>query len=386
MASTARDSSRLTGMRRWLGFHRKIVARRTGPGVTLGRVARACGSQDWDAWSVTSQQRASGPNPLDVFSSMFQAGTGPALPTQANVKTVRTAVAGALSDAKAYDVAEECVRFGLEPQKDNENPWDSKFRYVEKKLKALTLDQLIALGHRVREEYPTPELEHVLALTGTGGVTGDLKNLIFAADGPKPKIVLRDAVNNQIEITENAEHCLVFDRALPPEGLTWRSLVAWWVGTDKVPVDAEREAAAALYRRLLALMGGNGAEELLFQQYCSLYGSHGFDVPALIPQVYLHYDPYTKRTGATLARQRMDFLLLLPNRRRVVLELDGIQHYADSQGRAQPRLYAEIVAEDRKLRLAGYEVYRFGGQEFVDRRAGADMLLRFFRDLLQLDS
>jgi len=32
------------------------------------------------------------------------------------------------------------------------------------------------------------------------GVAGDLKNLIFAADGPKPRIVLRDAINNVIEI------------------------------------------------------------------------------------------------------------------------------------------------------------------------------------------
>lgn len=309
----------------------------------------------------------------------------PALPTQANLKTVRTAIAGALSDAKAYEVAEECVRFGLEPQKDNENPWDSKFRYVEKKLKGLSLDELLALGHRVQEEYPTTELEHVLSLAGAGGVAGDLKNLIFAANGPKPKIVLRDAVNNHIEITENSEYCLVFDRALPPEGLTWRALVAWWAKSDSVPTDAERAAATALYHRLLASLGRNGAEEFLFKQYCSLYGSHGFDLPALIPQVYLHYDPYTKRTGATLARQRMDFLLLLANRRRIVLELDGQQHYSRG-GQPRPDLYAEMVSEDRRLRLAGYEVYRFGGHEFVDRQEAARMLSDFFRELLQLKS
>ncbi|MGW2892953.1 hypothetical protein ACWDDN_48215 [Streptomyces griseoruber] len=30
---------------------------------------------------------------------------------------------------------------------------------------------------------------------------------------------------------------------------------------------------------------------------------------------------------------------------------------------AVPRLYTEMVAEDRRLRLAGYEIYRFGGWE-----------------------
>jgi hypothetical protein len=49
-------------------------------------------------------------------------------------------------------------------------------------------------------------------------------------------------------------------------------------------------------------------------------------------QVYLHYDPYTRWAGGTLGRQRMDFLLLLDHRRRVVLEVDGIQHYADTEG------------------------------------------------------
>lgn len=78
----------------------------------------------------------------------------------------------------------------------------------------------------------------------------------------------------------------------------------------------------------------------------------------------------------------MDFLLLLPNRRRVVIELDGIQHYADSARRASPELYAKMVAEDRKLKLAGYEVYRFGGQELVDREGAATMLEAFSKDLL----
>jgi hypothetical protein len=40
------------------------------------------------------------------------------------------------------------------------------------------------------------------------GVDGHLSNLIFASTGPKPEIVLRDAITNVIEVTRNAEHCL----------------------------------------------------------------------------------------------------------------------------------------------------------------------------------
>lgn len=208
-----------------------------------------------------------------------------------------------------------------------------------------------------------------------------MKNLIFAANGAKPKIVLTDAVNNTIDIVENADKCLVYDRPLAENGLSWRELVAWWSSEHDPTTGTERDAAHHLYNRLRASMGDNEAEQFLFADYGKRYGTLGFDQPALIPQIYLHYDPYTKRTGATLLRQRMDFLMLLPGRRRVVLEIDGKQHYSRDDGNADPRRYAEMVAADRELTLAGYEVYRFGGQELVDRAAASTMLDRFFNDL-----
>lgn len=72
-------------------------------------------------------------------------------------------------------------------------------------------------------------------------------------------------------------------------------------------------------------------EQLLMRTYCARYAEEGgFDLPALIPQVYLHYDPYTRKSGkqsGALHRQRMDFLLLAPDRSRIVIEVDGVQHY-----------------------------------------------------------
>lgn len=102
-------------------------------------------------------------------------------------------------------------------------------------------------------------------------------------------------------------------------------------------------------------------------------------------QVYLHYDPYTQaKTHAlsrALPRQRMDFLLLLPNRVRVVIECDGKQHYADDLGKADPQRYAQMVAEDRQLRFRGYEVYRFGGEELREGPQTEGRLTTFFNDL-----
>jgi very-short-patch-repair endonuclease len=64
--------------------------------------------------------------------------------------------------------------------------------------------------------------------------------------------------------------------------------------------------------------------------------------------------------GGELARERMDFLMLLSDRRRLGIEVDGKQHHSEGD-RPSPRLYSVTVAEDRRIRLTGYEVYRFGG-------------------------
>ncbi|CAJ4376291.1 Uncharacterised protein [Burkholderia pseudomallei] len=61
----------------------------------------------------------------------------------------------------------------------------------------------------------------------------------------------------------------------------------------------------------------------------------------------------------------MDFLLLLGHGARVVVEVDGKHHFANGEV-ASPTRYAEMASEDRRLRLQGYEVYRFGAAEFPD--------------------
>jgi AbiJ N-terminal domain 3 len=202
------------------------------------------------------------------------------------------------------------------------------------------------------------------------GVRGTMKNLIFAAIGPKPQIVLIDAVNNDLRITGNVQGCLMYDRPLAAHGLTWAEMTAWWADREGMIGAPVRQVSLSLYRRLERSLGDNGAERRILRTYADRYVRLGPDIPALVPQVYLHYDPHVRSHyppgAAPLSRQRMDFLMLLPHRTRVVIECDGVQHYADDQMLPNPRRYAEMVAEDRELRLAGYEVYRFGGAELVD--------------------
>jgi very-short-patch-repair endonuclease len=199
----------------------------------------------------------------------------------------------------------------------------------------------------------------------------NIKNIIFASNHLKPEIIISDSLDNKIEIVENAEYCLVYDRPIKSNGLLWIELVDWWKKMTN-----SNKSGEILHNRLKESIQNNKIEILLFEIY---YNKMGFrlkeKLPALIPQVYLHYDPYTIRQlqklnkTKRLKRQRMDFLLLLPRNVRIVIEIDGKQHYSDKQGKADIIQYSEMVAEDRKLKLLGYEVYRFGGYELTQDNA-----------------
>ncbi|HLO51401.1 MAG TPA: hypothetical protein VK211_23515 [Kamptonema sp.] len=220
------------------------------------------------------------------------------------------------------------------------------------------------------------------------GLSGEFKNLIFAANGPKPKIVLVDATTNEIKIVENEEYCLVYDRPLTEKGLLWEELVDWWRDRENLNDQTRSDQRHSLYKRLQASIEKNEPEKILFLTYYQSFFEEFKDrLPALIPQVYLHYDPYTWKElegVKQLPRQRMDFLLLLPYK-KVVIEIDGKQHYSENE-KASPQLYAEMVAEDRRLKLKGYDLYRFGGYEFLDTEKVKQTIKDFFIDLFKLYS
>jgi very-short-patch-repair endonuclease len=214
------------------------------------------------------------------------------------------------------------------------------------------------------------------------GVTGAPKNLIFASNGPKPEIGFSDAINNDIVILSNASSCLIYDRPIRRDGLLWSELVDWW---DALEGGTSGDSARALGLRLRASLASD-AERSLFEAYFRLYKPRlRGALPALIPQVYLHYDPAVVkqlRRRAALPRQRMDFLMLLPNHQRVVIEVDGSHHFT-RDGKPSLLAYADMVSADRDLRLAGYEIYRFGANELVGDGA-QDVIARFFERLLTL--
>ncbi|MCW2835118.1 MAG: hypothetical protein JWN68_3071 [Nocardioides sp.] len=333
-----------------------------------------------------------GPTPWDI------AANGPRPPARASVRTLSTniedALIGTFSRAQLDSLLPEelnltWARDDIDPRDDTLSKRDAIRGYTH----GWTLPQLAGLARRLTTEFElksnwAEELELYIDAyqRDGGGVDGPTKNLIFAANGPKPELVLRDALNNQIEITANAEFCLVYDHPVPPEGLWLSHLIRWWREREEVPDWVEdRAVALALHERLRGSLADNRAEQVIFDAYAARY-KEGFNIPALIPQVYLHFDPVTQRArraaanGSPLARQRMDFLLLFSDRQRVVIEVDGKQHYAKGST-ASPELYSQMVAEDRRLRLDGYEVYRFGGYELTENPDAPTMVKQFFDKL-----
>lgn len=208
-------------------------------------------------------------------------------------------------------------------------------------------------------------------------VKGELKNLIFAPLGEKPDIIIENSISNELRLVGSIDNCLLYNFEINADGLKWITLIEWW---KKNSVEEIENPEMGLYDRLKESLDSD-IEKTFFKTYYNYYRYPiKKDIPALIPQVFLHYDPRSKfqRNGkAIYAHQRMDFLMLLPGGIQIVIELDGQQHYADS-GKAEPRLYAEMVKDDRDLRLKGYEVFRFGGYEFLDEKNIKQIICDFF--------
>ncbi|GGS54459.1 hypothetical protein [Actinokineospora fastidiosa] len=167
-------------------------------------------------------------------------------------------------------------------------------------------------------------------------------------------------------------------------GQTWTS---WWVEREGLTEAPAREVSRSLYRRLDRSLGDNDAERRILRAYAERYVRLGNDIPALLPQVYLHYDPYTRAHHAPVPPRcpasGWTSSCSYRSEIRIVIECDGRQHYADETGRADAQRYAEMVAEDRELRLRGYEVYRFGGAELTESPATDRQLTSFFNRLAE---
>lgn len=221
----------------------------------------------------------------------------------------------------------------------------------------------------------------------TKGNNEPIKNIIFAAKY-KPDIVIDDVLSNGIRVVK-ANGALIYDRGIPAEGISWNSLLEWYKTFNTASAE---EAMISRFKQCL----DSEAEKLFLKAYISYINKNGKHLPALIPQVYLYYDPQTQdqRGLKIFEHQKMDFIMIITPSQRVVIEVDGKQHYSEDEmvpGTnhkyfSSPKRYSEMMKAHREMSLAGYDVYRFGGYEFwvnasTSEQAIVEQIERFFSDL-----
>lgn len=226
----------------------------------------------------------------------------------------------------------------------------------------------------IEDGYPVFELMSI-----TDGPRSKPKNIIFASIA-KPDLRLANALDNHLELM-NEDEVLVYDEPIPRHGLRWSDLQAWWQRNH--PDQDDEQAKRELYNRLKRSLPDNSPPQAnLFRLYHEIHREAVYNLPALLPEIWLYWDPKTakQRGPDALLKFRMDFLLLLPDR-RIVLEVDGANHYTDSAGRPSPQEYAKNAKADRIMKLSGYDVFRFGGEELCEARRAEVELTTFFREL-----
>lgn len=310
----------------------------------------------------------------------------------ASLEQLKNFIADALYPISAYQLQAAIEDLGL--THPNLEPFNNKKVYVKAALRGYSQPDLLEACSKVLEYHDcsiSPDakgaedaeraLEGIkaeLSATRPASRNNLVKNIMFAGTS-KPELGHRDLLSGEVE-SINDGGCLVYDRPLTVSGLTWKDLLDWYGDRIGHPTSVDDKAHALLKARLLLVITSH-AEIPLFNAYWDLtVGEGNLGAPAMLPQIWVLLDPKTaqQRSGASYyAHQRMDFLMLLPQNERVVLEVDGKQHYADGD-LASPTKYAVMVEADRDMSLRGYDVYRFGGTETNSHAKAAALAQVFF--------
>jgi hypothetical protein len=147
---------------------------------------------------------------------------------------------------------------------------------------------------------------------------------------------------------------LVYDRPIGRAGLRWCDLQAWWKETRQVEDDdqAKQELYQRLGNSLYQRAGGTWVtisppQLLLFRLYHDIYRTSLPDLPALLPEVWRHWDPVNAKMRGkdALVQFRMDFLMFAPAGARIVLEVDGQARRALTDAEVEVEVVRGEVAE-----------------------------------------
>lgn len=257
---------------------------------------------------------------------------------------------------------------------DKNNQGFGKIKYSKAKLHALDDEALLEVARKSIDRFlgtkKAPEeyeaLRELISLPS-------MSTLFFAGYG-KPDVVFTDFTRGVYKIRD-LMGCLTVSL---PDNCTVRWQDVWDQLSNKFG------SIMDLYRYLEKSIPLKSPQaRKVFEFYCrSTILAGRLELPALLPELNLHYDMMTlkQRDGVkALESQRCDFYLRI-GQKEILLEVDGIQHYANLNGTANRNGYAAQCQWDRARILLGYEIYRFGTAEF-DGPNSEKMVSEFFNSL-----
>lgn len=268
-----------------------------------------------------------------------------------------------------------CDTIGLGPKNDIDNASDSKRKYVLKRLMPLKERELKKVTNDLREHGYIDDNEYTNIICTIDGVENSksISQIVFAASAKKPDINF-DLFTNLLDVEERPEEYLVYKEEIPiNKGLTYHELERWW------NENYFGDLWCTLDDRLMADMS-NSQKMFYISYYRTFKNKLEKNLPALLPETYVKYDNKTikQRLGSKVTFQRMDFGLILPHNRKILIELDGKQHYSkqDINGNwvVDPEIYALERKLDRDMKFQGYEVIRVGNEEL--RQEGVDNVVK----------
>ncbi|MBB4932816.1 hypothetical protein F4561_003636 [Lipingzhangella halophila] len=150
------------------------------------------------------------------------------------------------------------------------------------------------------------------SIVPTGSRARPPQLILFASTAAKPDLCLREVLGQEVEVVGATSGVLRYDRPVPEYGLTWDDLQAWWAEREQLSPEA---AKGSLWQRLRSALPANSPpQQALFEKYHRIYGQRqrGERFPALLPAVWLHWDPVAKsaRGDEVMLTQRLDFARL----------------------------------------------------------------------------
>lgn len=195
-----------------------------------------------------------------------------------------------------------------------------------------------------------------------------IQYLIFGNSKTKPDIIVRNVFDGDLSIL-NKDKLFVYDKIVN-DSILYKDFNKWQKDNIEILKNYKIEENLGVI------------EQKFFKYYKQNYFNENH--PVLIPQVYLHYDPKTieERKESLYQngfyRQRIDFMMVYKGK-RIIIEIDGKEHYSDENGNVDLKKYSIQTHYDREMKFLGYDIFRFGGKELGE---SFDKVLKEFFDNL----